>query len=132
MAKDYYQMLGVPRNSSDGEIKKAYRKMAMKYHPDRPGGDSEKMKIINKAYEVIGDEQNREYYDIIHAEYLSPPSAWSFTSEKRRKPSSMGFWDNIQNLRLKDFIFDSIIIFQEKMRIKIPSDVTGDFKTAVF
>ena len=67
MAKDYYGILGVPKNASDGEIKKAYRKLAMQYHPDRnPGKEkwaNEKFKEINEAYGVLGDPQRRKQYD---------------------------------------------------------------------
>jgi curved DNA-binding protein len=67
MAKDYYRILGVPKNASDGEIKKAYRKLAMQYHPDRnPGKEkwaNEKFKEINEAYGVLGDPQKRKQYD---------------------------------------------------------------------
>jgi len=67
MAKDYYRTLGVPENASDGEIKKAYRKLAMQYHPDRNSGNekwaNEKFKEINEAYGVLGDPQKRKQYD---------------------------------------------------------------------
>ncbi len=67
MAKDYYGILGLPRNASDAEIKKAYRKLAMQYHPDRnPGKEkwaNEKFKEINEAYGVLGDPQKRKQYD---------------------------------------------------------------------
>jgi curved DNA-binding protein len=67
MAKDYYGILGVPRNASDIAIKKAYRKLAMQYHPDRnPGKEkwaNEKFKEINEAYGVLGDPQKRKQYD---------------------------------------------------------------------
>jgi len=67
MAKDYYRILGVPMNASDAEIKKAYRKLAMQYHPDRnPGKEkwaNEKFKEINEAYGVLGDPQKRKQYD---------------------------------------------------------------------
>jgi curved DNA-binding protein len=67
MAKDYYRILGVARNASDAEIKKAYRKLAMQYHPDRnPGKEkwaNDKFKEINEAYGVLGDPQKRKQYD---------------------------------------------------------------------
>lgn len=67
MAKDYYQILGVPRNASDDEIKKAYRRLAMQYHPDRnPGREkwaNEKFKEINEAYAVLGNPEKRRQYD---------------------------------------------------------------------
>lgn len=67
MAKDYYQILGVPRNASEDEIKKAYRKLAMQYHPDRnPGKESwanDKFKEINEAFSVLGDPPKRKRYD---------------------------------------------------------------------
>lgn len=62
----YYEILGVPRNASEAEIKSAYRKLAMKYHPDRNNGDPEaerKFKEINEAYDVLKDEQKRAAYD---------------------------------------------------------------------
>ena len=67
MAKDYYETLGVPRNATDEEIKKAYRKLAMQYHPDRnPGKEkwaNEKFKEINEAFCVLGDSEKRKQYD---------------------------------------------------------------------
>ncbi len=67
MAKDYYDMLGIPRNASGDAVKKAYRKLAMKYHPDRNPKNQEwanhKFKEINEAYGVLGDPQKRKQYD---------------------------------------------------------------------
>jgi molecular chaperone DnaJ len=67
MAKeDYYQLLGVPRNASDSEIKKSFRRLAMKYHPDRnrdnPGAE-EQFKKIKEAYDVLSDPKKRSAYD---------------------------------------------------------------------
>lgn len=59
---DYYATLGVSRTAKPEEIKKAYRKLARKYHPDA-GGDEAKFKEINEAYEVLGDEKKRKLYD---------------------------------------------------------------------
>jgi molecular chaperone DnaJ len=60
---DYYQTLGVKKDASDDEIKKAFRKLAVKYHPDKEGGDETKFKEINEAYEVLKDKQKRQRYD---------------------------------------------------------------------
>ena len=64
--QDLYQTLGIEKNSSDADIKKAYRKLAMKYHPDRNPDDSaaeQKFKSIQKAYAVLSDKQKRAAYD---------------------------------------------------------------------
>lgn len=61
--KDYYQILGVPRDATQAEIKKAYRRLAHQYHPDKEGGDEERFKQINEAYQVLGDPEKRRQYD---------------------------------------------------------------------
>lgn len=64
--KDYYEILGVDKKASQDEIKKAFRKLAVKYHPDKSQGDKaaeEKFKEINEAYEVLGDPEKRKKYD---------------------------------------------------------------------
>jgi molecular chaperone DnaJ len=60
--RDYYEVLGVGKNASADEIKKAFRRLAVQYHPDR-GGDEAKFKEINEAYEVLKDEAKRKRYD---------------------------------------------------------------------
>lgn len=61
--RDYYELLGISKSASDDEIKKAFRKQAVKYHPDKEGGDEAKFKEINEAYEVLKDKQKRQRYD---------------------------------------------------------------------
>ena len=64
--RDYYEVLGVSKDASADDIKKAYRKAAMKYHPDRNPGDKtaeEKFKEINEAYEVLSDADKKARYD---------------------------------------------------------------------
>jgi molecular chaperone DnaJ len=72
---DYYDVLGVPRNASQDEIKRAFRRLAMKYHPDknRDAGAEERFKEINEAYEVLSDPERRAMYDRFgHAGAESP------------------------------------------------------------
>ncbi|MGC9048801.1 MAG: molecular chaperone DnaJ [Patescibacteria group bacterium] len=63
MAKDYYQILGLKKDASPEEIKRAFRELAQKYHPDKPGGSAEKFKEINEAYQVLSDPEKRKLYD---------------------------------------------------------------------
>lgn len=65
MGKDYYKILGVSKTATDDELKKAYRKLALKFHPDKnqaPGAE-EKFKQIGEAYDVLSDPRKRQIYD---------------------------------------------------------------------
>jgi len=64
--KDYYEVLGLDKSASDDEIKKAFKKAALKYHPDRNQGNAEaeeKFKEINEAYQVLSDPEKKQRYD---------------------------------------------------------------------
>ena len=82
--RDYYEILGVPRTAGDGEIKKAFRKLAREYHPDVAKDKKkaeERFKEINEAYEVLGDPAKRKKYDELGANWKSgadfrPPPGW--------------------------------------------------------
>lgn len=85
--KDYYKTLGVERKASEAEIRKAYRKLAMQYHPDRNPGDKqaeERFKEINEAYQVLSDPQKRTHYDRLGSDY----SSW----QRRGAPGDFN-WD---------------------------------------
>ncbi len=61
--KDYYTILGVEKGASKDEVKKAFRKLAQKFHPDKKGGDESKFKEINEAYTVLSNDKKRSEYD---------------------------------------------------------------------
>ena len=63
MSKDYYKILGVSKNATEDEIKKAFRKLAHQYHPDKEGGDEKKFKEANEAYQVLSNKEKRAQYD---------------------------------------------------------------------
>lgn len=65
MGKNYYQTLGIQKSATNDEVKKAYRKLALKYHPDKnkAAGAEEKFKEVAEAYEVLSDKSKREIYD---------------------------------------------------------------------
>ena len=96
---NYYNTLGLRRDSSAEEIKKVYRKLAMQYHPDRNGGSPEsedRLKEINEAYQILGDEEKRRRYDL---QYRQPFENYVFHEggvdddfvNVLRKFSQMGF-----------------------------------------
>lgn len=81
--KDYYETLGVKRDAEEGDIKRAYRRLARKYHPDvsREPGAEEKFKEVGEAYEVLKDPQKRQAYDQLGANWragqdFQPPPGW--------------------------------------------------------
>jgi molecular chaperone DnaJ len=63
MNKDYYEILGLQKGASKDEVKKAFRKLAAKHHPDKQGGDEEKYKEVTEAYAVLGDDKKKAEYD---------------------------------------------------------------------
>lgn len=81
MVKDYYKIIGVSKNSSQDEIKKAYRKLAHQHHPDKNGeGDESKFKEINEAYQILGSPEKRKQYDQFGSNFSAqggPASSWN-------------------------------------------------------
>src|ERR1700688_3662791 len=71
--KDYYAVLGVPKNSAEKDVKSAYRKLARKWHPDQNPTNQraaeEKFKDIQEAYEVLGDAEKRKKYDVLGSDW---------------------------------------------------------------
>ena len=100
MEKDYYKILGVPEDASEEEIKKAFRKLAHKYHPDR-GGDEKKFKEINEAYQVLSNKEKRKQYD------FARKSGFNFGDFSQAKSWPFGFsdWHHQQGETFSDFSF---------------------------
>lgn len=72
---NYYKVLGVPRTASTDIIKAAYRRKALRFHPDRPGGSTEKMQLLNAAYAVLSNTQRKEAYDKLWSQNKVPRPA---------------------------------------------------------
>jgi len=96
MGKDFYKILGIPKTASETDIKKAYRKLALKYHPDRnkEKGAEEKFKEISYAYEILSNKEKRQKYDQFGEAGINPnancgPGSGNFSS--RSGPSQFNF-----------------------------------------
>lgn len=88
MHKDYYKILGVNKDASEEEIKKAFRKLAHVHHPDKGGGNEAKFKEASEAYSVLSDKKKRQQYDAFGG---AGPGAGGFQGGAGFDPSSFGF-----------------------------------------
>ncbi len=96
--KDYYEVLEVPRDASEADIKKAYRRLARKYHPDvsKASGAENRFKEVSEAYEVLGDPEKRKRYDELGANWragqdFQPPPGWRNVRYEYRGAPGGGF-----------------------------------------
>jgi len=137
MEIDYYELLEIRRDADENEIKKAYRKLALKYHPDRNQGDKEaeeKFKLVNEAYQVLSDPKKRSVYDRYGVQGLE----------------NQGF-NHFSDMNMEDIMGDLGSIFesvfgggfggfgsgagrgsQQKYPLDIETEITLDFNEAVF
>ncbi|NCF75138.1 MAG: molecular chaperone DnaJ [Xanthomonadaceae bacterium] len=108
---NYYKVLGVEKNASQDEIKKAFRKLAHKYHPDKKGGDEKKFKEINEAYQVLSDINKRKQYDQFGSSFNqgAPGGGAGFSGFSGFEGFSNGF----HNVNQEDFEFDLGDIFSD-------------------
>lgn len=110
MEKDYYKVLGVEKDASDTELKKAYRKLASEHHPDH-NGDEEKFKKVNEAYSVLSDPQKRQDYDNPMSGLGGSPFPFGFNfggMSQRRRPDTPRRGQDLRiavDVQLSKFLF---------------------------
>ncbi len=133
MAKDYYSILGVQKNASQDEIKKAFRKLAHEHHPDKEGGNEARFKEISEAYAVLSDEKKRSQYDSFGSGFSSQGGGFNaqdfsgfdfsqFTNGQGGFEFDLGdiFGDIFggnrgRGVRGKDIAVDADVLFQESV-----------------
>jgi molecular chaperone DnaJ len=134
MAKDFYEVLGVARGATTEEIKKAYRKLAHKYHPDKGGGSEEKFKEINQAYQVLSDQAKRQQYDQFGQTFdqggfsgRSGPGGFDFSGfDFSRKGGAGGFNFEFGGSGFEDIFADIFGGGQRQRRKKAGRDIQVD------
>src|SRR5580700_2050687 len=91
MAKNYYEILGIEKSASKDDIKKAFRKLAHQYHPDKKGGDAGKFKEVNEAYSVLSDDKKRSEYDTYGRTFGDAGGSASGFGAEGFNPQDFGF-----------------------------------------
>jgi molecular chaperone DnaJ len=141
MGKDYYKILGVEKNSSPEEIKKAFKRLAMQHHPDRQGGDEAKFKEINEAYQVLSDADKRARYDQFGSDFeqqggFGGGAGWEdFMKAARGQNGGAGFNFDFGGMDFGDMfggMFGGGGRQRENRGRDIQVDIEIDFKEAAF
>lgn len=130
--KDYYKVLGVTKEASEEEIKKAYRRLAHQHHPDKTGGSEAKFKEINEAYQVLSDKNKRAQYDHFGTEEqfsgfgnAGPSASWGFGNFEGFNPADMGDLDDVFSVFFEGMGFKSKRkTYQRGSDIEIAVEVT--------
>jgi DnaJ-class molecular chaperone len=135
--KDYYRVLGVPRDASDDEVRQAFRRLARRYHPDvarEPRTAEEKFKEINEAYEVLGDPKKRAQYDALGPnwrpgpEFRRPPGSTRRPGQAHQPGGRAGFEFQFGGTGFSDFfeqLFGSMA--GRRGRPGFPTEETAEF-----
>jgi len=136
MSKDYYKILGVSKNASEEEIKKAFRKLAHEHHPDKKSGDEAKFKEIGEAYAVLSDKKKRAQYDTFGSGANFGGGQGFGAGQGFGGFDFSGFSGNAQNF--EDFDLGDILgsIFGGGRRVRrgrdVQVDIELDFKDSIF
>ena len=144
MNKDYYKILGVDKKASPEEIKKAYRKLALEYHPDKGGGTEaeKKFKEINEAYQILSDPQKRSGYDQFGSTFNQggaqgfsgfegfsanggPAGSWDFRSNSGNPGFDFGFGGGLGDI-FEDFFGQAFSQVNAEVHISPAQAVLGD------
>jgi molecular chaperone DnaJ len=134
--KDYYKILGVPRGAGEEDIKKAFRKLAHKYHPDKQGGDEAKFKEVSEAYAVLSDKKRRAEYDAYGRTFTgSGPASGGFGGFDFSQFQGQGF-EGFQEFDFGDIFSEFFGGAARGGRVKRGRDISMDielsFKESVF
>lgn len=140
MSKDYYKILGVEKNATADDVKKAFKKAAMQHHPDRPGGNETKFKEVNEAYQVLNDVEKRKRYDQFGSDFeqqggFGGGMNWEDVMRQARGQGGSGFSGDFGDLGdiFGDFFGGNQRGGRAQSRGRdIQVDVEIDFKDAAF
>ncbi len=127
MAKDYYKILGVSRNATAEELKRAYRHLAQKHHPDK-GGDPERFKEVNEAYQALSDPKKRAAYDQFGTTDFSGfggPGAGAGFDDIFGGRRSAGFGGGLGDI-FETFFGQAFSQVQVELRVKLTQALLGD------
>lgn len=124
--KDYYQILGVSNDASPDDIKKAFRRLAHQYHPDKKQGDEQKFKEVNEAYQILSNPQKRQQYD-----YGQAGGGFSSNYDFNDFAFNFGTFFNLNDL-FRDFFRRGYSQPQEVISISIPISLEQALRGDVF
>lgn len=135
MSKDYYKILGVDKQATEGDIKKAYRTLAHQYHPDRPSGNEARFKEINEAYQVLSNKEKRTQYDRFGQAFDHSTGSWPGGAGGWPSGMDFGFDFDPNNINFEDmgglgdmfdFIFEGMGVKRKRRTYQRGADVQVD------